>query len=103
MGWQHLSGSCRRLDNLFDDLDPIGRFAKDWLVEDAASFVTSEEIVIQYAAFLTQSEQDAEIDQRELMSRLKALPGAKRVTRMAGDGRQRGLSGYKWAAHVLRT
>jgi P4 family phage/plasmid primase-like protien len=80
---------------LFNDLDPIGRFASERLVE-ATCFLTTEDLSIAYAAFLTDNDQEAEVDQRRLMARLKELPGVKQVTRVGSDGqRRRGITGRK--------
>jgi putative DNA primase/helicase len=80
---------------LFNDLDPIGRFASERLVE-ATDFLTTEDLSIAYAAFLTDNDQEAEVDQRRLIGRLKELPGVRQVTRVGSDGkRRRGITGRK--------
>jgi len=80
---------------LFDDLDPIGRFAKEQLIEDPEGFLTSEDLKIAYGGFLGDNGLEAYIDERELIGRLKALPGVTRVTRGPEGARQRGLAGRK--------
>lgn len=80
---------------LFDDLDPMGRFAKERLIEDPG-FMTSEDLVIAYTRFLGDNEIEAEVDGQRLINRLKELPGVKRATRIGADGaRHRGLKGRK--------
>jgi hypothetical protein len=58
-------------------------------------FLTTEDLVVAYAAFLTDNEQEPEVDERALIARLKELPGMKRVTRGPANKRQRGLAGRR--------
>src|SRR5208337_3949697 len=79
---------------LFNDLDPIGRFAKECLMEDPCCFLTSDELTTAYGAWLDAN--DAPADgylQRDLIGRLKSLPGVKCVTRVKDGTRCRGLVG----------
>jgi len=81
---------------LFNDLDPIGRFAKECLMEDPCCFLTSDELTTAYGAWLDAN--DAPADgylQRDLIGRLKSLPGVKCVTRVKDGTRCRGLVGRK--------
>jgi len=84
---------------LFDDLDPIGRFAKERLVDDLG-FLTTEEIAIAYSQFLADNDLEVEVDTKKLIARLKELPGVKHVTRVGADGvRHRGLKGRALNRH----
>jgi putative DNA primase/helicase len=86
----------RATRQLFEELDPIGRFASERLIEDPDSFLTTEELSAAYATFLHDYDRDDSVDQRTLMSRLKALPGAKKLTRVGADHiRHRGLLGRR--------
>jgi len=81
---------------LFEELDPIGRFAAECLAEDPDSFLTTEELSAAYATFLHDNDCEDNTDHRTFMGRLKTLPGAKQVTRVGKDGaRRRGLVGRK--------
>jgi putative DNA primase/helicase len=81
---------------LFNDLDPIGRFVKERLTEDPKGFLTTDELSAAYAVFLSENDQDTEVDQRALIGRIKELPGSKQATRVGADGvRRRGISGRK--------
>ena len=86
----------RATRQLFEELDPIGRFAVERLVVDAESFLTTEEIAAAYSTFLHDNDFEDSSDHRTLMSRLKDLPGVTRVTRVGADKiRHRGLVGRK--------
>jgi putative DNA primase/helicase len=81
---------------LFEELDPIGRFATERLTEDPDGFLSTEELSAAYATFLHDNDSEDNTDHRTLMGRLKALPGVKQVTRVGADrGRHRGLVGRK--------
>lgn len=87
----------RATRQLFQDLDPIGRFAAERLTEDPDAFVTTEEFVAAYLDFQRDNgyEQDGYVE-RELIGRLSQLPGVKRVARVGPDRvRHRGLSGRR--------
>jgi putative DNA primase/helicase len=82
---------------LFSDLDPIGRFTSERLVEDPDAFLTTEEYTAAYMDFLrdTGYESDGYVE-RELVSRVKKLPGVKQVIRVGADRvRHRGLVGRR--------
>jgi putative DNA primase/helicase len=84
----------RATRQLFEDLDPMGRFFAECLTDDPESFLTTEEVCSAYATFLHENDKEAVVDQRELVGRLKGLPGVKQVTRVgAGGVRQRGITG----------
>ena len=86
----------RATRQLFEELDPLGRFAKECLAADPDSFLSSEEICSAYAGFLRDNDLEAEVDQQRLVKRLKELPGVKHLARVAADGvRRRGLRGRK--------
>jgi putative DNA primase/helicase len=86
----------RATRQLFEELDPIGRFAAERLAEDPEEFLTSEELVLAYSDFLHDNEAEIDVDQRKLIGRLSDLPGVTRATRMGADGtRRRGLKGRK--------
>lgn len=81
---------------LFEDLDPIGRFAAERLVEDQDSFLSTDELCSAYAIFLRDHDYQAEVNPLTLPRRLKELPGVKQLTRVSSDGvRRRGLLGRK--------
>jgi|HubBroStandDraft_6_1064221.scaffolds.fasta_scaffold182707_2 putative DNA primase/helicase len=83
---------------LFEELDPIARFASERLTADRDSFLPTEEISAAYANFLHDNDYELDVDQRILIRRLAELPGVKRVTRVNTDGiRCRGLTGRKLA------
>lgn len=86
----------RATRQLFDELDPIGRFAAERLVVDPDGFLTTEELSAAYATFLHDYDREDNTDHRTFISRLKTLPGVKQVTRVGKDGaRHRGLSGRR--------
>lgn len=86
----------RATRQLFDELDPIGRFAAERLAEDPDSFLTTEELSAAYATFLHDYDCEDGTDHRTFIGRLKTLPGVKQVTRVGKDGaRHRGLVGRK--------
>ncbi len=58
----------RATRQLFDELDPIGRFASERLKEDPA-FMTTEELCAAYSVFLADNGFDVEIDQRQFIGR----------------------------------
>jgi hypothetical protein len=81
---------------LFNDLDPIGRFAKERLAEDPECFLTSDELTTAYGAWLDENESPTDnYVQRDLIGRLKSLPGVKAVTRVKDGTRRKGLVGRK--------
>ena len=84
---------------LFEDLDPIGRFAAERLAEDPNGFLCTEELCTAYSVFLHDNDYETAIEPQKLIRRLKELPGVKQLTRVAGDGvRRRGLLGRKLTA-----
>ena len=86
----------RATRQLFEELDPIGRFAAERLTQDADAFLSTEELCTAYAAFLHDNDLETEVDQQRLIRRLKELPGVKHLARVAADGvRRRGLKGRK--------
>ena len=101
LGWQSIGLAApervtRATRQLFEELDPIGRFAAERLAVDAESFLTTEEISAAYATFLHDNDVEDSTDHRTLMSRLKSLPGITQVTRVGPDRtRHRGIVGRK--------
>jgi len=90
----------RATRQLFEELDPMGRFAKECLAAATDSFLSSEEICTAYAGFLRDNDLEAQVDQQKLIRRLKELPGVKHLARVAADGvRRRGLKGLKIDTH----
>ncbi len=88
-----VSQATRRL---FEELDPIGRFAAECLVEGPEAFLTTDELSVAYATFLHENDSVDNSDHRTLVGRLKSLPGVKQVTRVGPDGvRRRGIVGRK--------
>jgi P4 family phage/plasmid primase-like protien len=89
----------RATRELFAELDPVGRFIAERLEADADSFLSTDEITKAYSVFLGENDYFyADIDQRELVRRIKELPGVTQLTRVASDGvRRRGLIGHKLA------
>jgi putative DNA primase/helicase len=86
----------RATRQLFEELDPIGRFAAEQLAEDPDSFLSTEQLCTAYSSFLHENDCQAEVNPLTLGRRLKELPGVKQVTRVAADGvRRRGLLGRK--------
>jgi putative DNA primase/helicase len=86
----------RATQQLFEDLDPIGRFAAECLAEDSEGFLSTEELLTAYGRFLSENDFELNVDQKKLVRRLKELPGVKQLTRVSGDGiRRRGLKGRK--------
>lgn len=84
---------------LFEDLDPMGKFAAERLAEDPESFLTTEQLDREYSHFLHDNDYEAVVDPRALIRRLKDLPGVRQVTRVGADGvRHRGLAGRKLIA-----
>jgi putative DNA primase/helicase len=79
---------------LFSELDPIGRFAAEQLVDDANSFLTTDELCAAFTKFLHETEDSPTfVDGKQLIGRLKDLPGVARVTRTINGARRRGLTG----------
>jgi putative DNA primase/helicase len=86
----------RATRQLFEELDPIGRFAAERLADDTEAFMSTEELCSAYSRFLHDNDYEPVIDQKVLIRRLKELPGVKQLTRIAADGvRRRGLSGRR--------
>jgi putative DNA primase/helicase len=86
----------RATRHLFEELDPIGRFAVERLAEDPESFLSTEELCAAYSLFLHDNDLETEVDQQRLIRRLKELPGVKHLARVTADGvRRRGLKGRK--------
>jgi P4 family phage/plasmid primase-like protien len=89
----------RATRQLFEELDPIGRFAVERLTADPDSFLSTEELCTAYSGFLHDNDLETEVDQQRLIKRLKELPGVKHLARVAADGvRRRGLKGRKLVA-----
>jgi putative DNA primase/helicase len=81
---------------LFEELDPIGRFASERLEADAKCFLSTDELTKAYEDFLRDNDIEQYVDSQKLVNRLKELPGVRRLTRVAVDGvRRRGLVGRK--------
>jgi len=81
---------------LFEELDPIGRFAAERLAVDPGGFLSTEELIAAFSNFLHDNDYEVVVEQRKLIQRLKELPGVKQLTRVAKDGvRRRGLTGRK--------
>jgi putative DNA primase/helicase len=90
----------RATRQLFEALDPIGRFTAECLAPDPSSFLTTEDLSIAYAAFLQDNDEEVEVNTTMLVNRLLELPGVKRARRIGGDGsRQRGITGRRIEAH----
>jgi|GEM_PF-5063321 len=88
----------RATRQLFEELNPIGRFAAERLVSDAESFLSTEELSTAYSGFLRDNDYENDVDPRKLIRQLKELPGIKQATRVGTDGvRRRGLTGRKLA------
>jgi putative DNA primase/helicase len=86
----------RATRQLFEELDPIGRFAAERLTEDPDSFLSTDELCTAYSAFMQDNDRDPCIDRQTLIRRLRELPGVKQSARVAADGaRRRGLVGRK--------
>ena len=79
---------------LFDQLDPMGRFIQEGLTA-GDDFLTTEELTNAYTRFLTDNgyEDHFDVDQRALINRLKEQPGVRQVTRVKGGKRHRGIVG----------
>ena len=94
----------RATRQLFEELDPIGRFAAERLTADPEAFLSTEELCSEYSRFLNDNDYEAVIDPKALAKRLKELPGVKQLTRVAGDGvRRRGLLGRRLIDHDTST
>jgi len=86
----------RATRQLFEDLDPMGRFATERLTQDPEVFMSTEELCSAYSRFLHDNDYETVVDPKTLLRRLKELPGVKQLTRVAADGvRRRGLLGRK--------
>jgi phage/plasmid-associated DNA primase len=93
----------RATRQLFEELDPVGRFAAERLTEDAESFLSTEELCAAYTLFLHDNDYQVEVDPRKLVRRLRELPGIKQATRIGTDGvRRRGLIGRKLTENDTR-
>lgn len=94
----------RATRQLFEELDPIGRFAAERLTQDANSFLSTEELCTAYSVFLHDNDLEKQVDQQKLIRRLKELPGVNRSLRMADGSRRRGLVGLKLTdTHITPT
>ena len=71
---------------LFEELDPIARFASERLAVDTECFLSTEEILKAYGDFLHDNDIEDSTDHRTLIKRLKDLPGVKHLARVAADG-----------------
>ena len=82
---------------LLDDLDPSGRFAKECLAEDedAAEFLTTDELCSAYAAFLSANDQDAEVGPTGSDWPVEGTTRTRQVQRVVNGVRRRGLAGRK--------
>jgi P4 family phage/plasmid primase-like protien len=87
----------RATRQLFEELDPVGRFATERLTEDVDSFLSTEELSAAYATFLHDNDCEGNVDQRTLIGRLVGLPGVNRSVRVSEGVRRRGLTGRKLA------
>lgn len=95
----------RATRQLFEELDPIGRFAAERLIDEPDSFLSTEELTAAYDIFLRDNDCEDNVDQRTFVRRLTELPGVKRAVRVSDGARRRGLTGRKLArtdthAHV---
>jgi putative DNA primase/helicase len=89
----------RATRQLFEELDPIGRFAAERLIDEPDGFLSTEELCVAYSQFLHDNDLEAEVEPQKLIKRLKELPGVKHLARVAADGvRRRGLKGRKLVA-----
>jgi phage/plasmid-associated DNA primase len=89
----------RATRQLFEELDPIGRFAAERLTVEPDGFMSTDELCIAYSTFLHDNDLEAEVEPQKLVKRLKELPGVKHLARVAADGvRRRGLKGRKLVA-----
>jgi putative DNA primase/helicase len=85
---------------LFNDLDPIGRFIKECLTEDADSFLSSDELTTAYGAWLDANDApEGGYVQRDLIGRIKSIPGIKTVKRVKDGIRRNGVVGMKLIDH----
>jgi putative DNA primase/helicase len=104
MEWQQMGLAApervtRATRQLFEELDPVGRFATERLAEDPASFLSTDELCAAYSLYLHDNDQDSVVDAKTLVRRIAELPGVKRSTRTdTGGNRRRGLIGRKLAA-----
>jgi putative DNA primase/helicase len=85
----------RATRQLFDDLDPIGRFASERLTENPEAFLSTEDLSAAFAIYLHDNDRENGPDQRTLIRRLAELPGVKRTIRVSEGVRRRGLTGRK--------
>lgn len=93
----------RATRQLFEELDPVGRFAAERLIEDPEAFMSTDDLCSAYTGFLHDNDYETVIDPKTLVRRLRDLPGVKQMTRVAADGvRRRGLMGRKLAATDTR-
>jgi putative DNA primase/helicase len=79
---------------LFEELDPVGRFASERLTDDPESFLSTDELSTAFDVFARDND-CAGMDQRTLIRRLSELPGVKRSIREVDAVRRRGLVGRK--------
>jgi putative DNA primase/helicase len=85
----------RATHELFQQLDPVGRFANERLVEDPEAFVPSEELIAAYSEFLRDNDYQNGVVPQQIIGRLKGLPGVKQGTRTVNGLRGRGLIGRR--------
>ncbi len=71
---------------LFEELDPIGRFAAERLTDDPTGFLSTDELCSAFGSFLHDNDYEPVIDPQKLIRRLKELPGVKAIN--AGAGRR---------------
>jgi P4 family phage/plasmid primase-like protien len=89
----------RATRQLFEELDPVGRFAAERLTAEPDSFLSTEEICAAYTLFLHDNDLESVVEPQKLIRTLKELPGVKHLARVAADGvRRRGLKGRKLVA-----
>src|ERR1035437_1095451 len=79
----------RATRQLFEELDPIARFASERLAVDPECFLSTEEILKAYGDFLHDNDIEDQVEHQKLIKRLKDLPGVKHLARVAADRKTR--------------
>lgn len=94
----------RATRQLFEELDPIARFASERLMVDSEYFLSTEEILKAYGDFLHDNDIEDHLEHQKVIKRLKDLPGVKPLARVASDGvRRRGLKGRRLVSDTTDT
>lgn len=82
-------------ENLFNELDTLGRFISERLERDASSFVSTTELLKSYSSFLSENGEIQHIDERRLIAEIRERCGCELARVRTDNGQRRGLRGVR--------